>query len=359
MKGEKIDRIPIYFFGTWHETKRRWKSEGLNTVGDVCCDDGPQVPGMDPDWENGMWNCHGLVKLGPIGDMEPKALEETENYIVHRTSTGDIVKDSKLGSSISQVLEYALKPSRESWKKFKKFIDPRDPGRRPADWERKAAVLSQSGRMLAFYAGSLYGELRNWMGIENISVLMYDDPELFEEMICYITDYFLELTEPIVEKIGFDFAYFFEDCCGANGPLFSPAIYKDVFDKYYRRAVKFYKDHGVAFTMIDSDGVVDKFVPLWLESGIDIIFPVEVGKWGESPSRMREKFGKGLKMMGGVDKHVICKGEEAIRQHLLKLKPVVMEGGYLPIPDHRIPPECSYENMLTYVKVFSEVFLDN
>lgn len=38
----------------------------------------------------------------------------------------------------------------------------------------------------------------------------------------------------------------------------------------------------------------------------------------------------------GVDKHVFLKGEAAIRRHLLMLKPAVEQGGYLPIPDHRI-----------------------
>jgi hypothetical protein len=120
--------------------------------------------------------------------------------------------------------------------------------------------------------------------------------------------------------------------------------------------IEFYKGHGVAFTMMDSDGVVDKLVPMWLDSGFDIVFPIEVGTWGESPVRMREKFGSRLKMIGGIDKHVIAKGEEAIRKHLLELVPVVRQGGYLPIPDHRIPPEVSYQDMLTYIRVFNEVF---
>lgn len=356
MAGEKVDRLPVYFFGTWHETKARWKTEGLETVDQINCDHGPQVPGMDPDWENGMWDCHGLVNLSCIGDIQREVLEETDTCIIERTSTGNVVKNNKLGSSISHVLEYALKPERESWEKFKRFLDPNDPRRHPADWEAKTDALVKSDRMLAFYAGSMYGELRNWMGIENISLLMYDDPELFEEMVSYMTDFFLKLNGPIVEKISFDLAYFFEDYCGVNGPLFSPSIYSEVLDKYYRKAIQFYKERNVAFTLLDSDGVVDKFVPLWRKSGIDIIFPIEVGTWNESPEKMRLKFGKDLKMLGGVDKHVINKGEEAIRQHLMGMKSVVLDGGFLPIPDHRVPPECSYDDMLTYIGVFREVF---
>ena len=127
-------------------------------------------------------------------------------------------------------------------------------------------------------------------------------------------------------------------------------------NKYYKKLLEFYKENGVAFSLIDSDGKVDRLIPSWLGSGFDIIFPVEVGTWGASPQGLREQFGSGLKMLGGVDKHIIPKGEAAIREHLLSLKPAVQQGGYLPIPDHRIPPECSYVDFQTYLRVYNEVF---
>lgn len=353
--GDRVDRIPVYFFGSWRETKDRWKREGLNTV-DAYGDPGPQVPGMDPDWEAGMWDCHGLVYVHPIADGEREVLEETDDHIIYRNGFGDTVKDSKLGSTIVHTLEYGLTPTRESWERYKSFIDPNDPRRRGADWEQKAEALSASGMMLAFMGGSLYGWLRNWMGIENISMLMYDDPALFEDMVSYLTDYFMALTAPVLKKVSFDLVYFFEDCCGSTGPLFSPAIYDAVLDKYYKKLIGFYRANGVALALVDSDGKVDRFIPHWLGSGFDIIFPIEVGTWGASPMQLREQFGPDLKMMGGVDKHIIAQGEEAIRAHLMSLKPAVEAGGYLPIPDHRIPPECSYQDMLTYIRVFNEVF---
>lgn len=352
MKGEKLDRAPVYFFGIWAETRDRWLKEGLVTENNRFI----QLPDMDPDWEEGMWNCHGLVIPYAIGDFEPQVLEETNEYIISRTQLGEIVKNSKIGSTMTYHIKYALEPTRESWENFKRYIDPDNLRHRTKDWEKKARNLITHDKMLTFMGGSLYGYLRGWMGVENLSLLMYDDPELFEEMVSYMADYFMKLYEPILKIVNFDLVYFFEDCCGSNGPLFSPAIYLDVFDKHYRRMTKFYKDNKVAFTLLDSDGVVDKFIPLWLDSGIDIIFPIEVGVWNESPLKLRKKFGTRLKMMGGINKHVISKGEDAIRQHLLELVPVFKEGGYLPIPDHRISPEVSYQDMLTYIQVYNEVF---
>jgi len=354
--GEPVDRIPVYFFGTWHETKARWKNEGLDTVALINSDPGPQVPDMDPDWEVGLWDCHGLINSYAIGNISPLVLEETAEYIIQKTSLGDIIKGSKIGSSISYAIEHGLEPTRESWEKYKSYLNPNDPDRYNTDWEQKADELNKKDRVIAFMGGSLYGWLRGFMGIENLSCLMYDDPELLEEMVSYMTDYFMVLFEKLVKKVRFDFVYFFEDCCGADGPLFSPAIYKSIFDKHYQRLINFYKENGVPFALIDSDGKVEKFIPLWLNSGFDIIFPLEVGTWEASPVKLRKQFGSRLKMLGGINKHVITKGEIAIREHLMEVKAVVKEGGFIPIPDHRIPPDCSYKEFLTYIRIYNEIF---
>ena len=55
-------------------------------------------------------------------------------------------------------------------------------------------------------------------------------------------------------------------------------------------------------------------------------------------------------------KQMLNLGEDAIRAELEPLKPAVEEGGYIPIPDHRLPPSVSYDNFLTYIRVFNEVF---
>jgi hypothetical protein len=60
-------------------------------------------------------------------------------------------------------------------------------------------------------------------------------------------------------------------------------------------------------------------------------------------------------VIGGIDKHVIPKGEEAIRAELEPLRAVVREGGFIPMPDHRIPPDCSLEQFRTYLRVFRQV----
>jgi len=165
---QSVDRIPCYLFGSWEETKLRWKDEGYTgemTKGDP----GPQLPDADPDWEDGMGNVQDLVKTLCIGDIEPKILEEDGTRRVIRNSIGGEIVERIDGSSIPHIRLYALEPTRKSWENFKRFLDPSDPRRRPDGWETKAKEFNKRDAARTFIGGSLYGLLRNWMGVENIS----------------------------------------------------------------------------------------------------------------------------------------------------------------------------------------------
>ncbi|MBN2852521.1 MAG: hypothetical protein JXQ23_07285 [Clostridia bacterium] len=352
---QKADRMPVYYFGTWPETKVKWVENGFNYNGSLRSHAGPQLAGMDEDWEKGMWNSQGLFSVATISDLY-KVIEETDDYIITRTSDGSIEKELKKSTSINHAIEHGLKPTRESWENFKNYLDPHDKRRYPNDLNERIALLKSRDVVRMFHGGSLYGWIRNWMGVEEISYFMYDEPELLEEMVSYITDFMIEVTGNALSKVEMDAAYIWEDCCGASGPLFSPSIYNEIFDKHYRRLFSFYKSMGVKNIMLDSDGYCDPLIPNWISSGVDILFPLEVGTWQNSPEKVRSKFGRNVKIFGGVNKHVIPAGKDAIREHLLSLKPCVDEGGFIPIPDHRIPPDCSLSSMYEYIEVFNDVF---
>ncbi len=353
MSYQPFDRLPVYYFGTWAETMDRWVTEGLSSPRAVVTE-----THLDGDWESGMWRAHGLSDPRPMSDESDVVLEETDDYQIVRTALGAVLKQVKPISSIPQHIKEALLPDRKSWRQFKRFLDPDDPRRRSTDWEAQAEQLNARENLTVFLGGSLFGWPRDWMGLETISYLSYDDPALYEEIIEYLTEYFIRLHGPMLDRTRPDLAYLFEDCCGRSGPLFSPRTYEKFYAKYYRRLTDFYHTHGVQFIMLDSDGDVEQLIPHWLDSGIDIIFPIEVGTWRADPVTLRKKFGKRLRMFGGVDKHVIPAGEKAIRDHLAPLRPLAAEGGYIPIPDHRIPPSCSLAQFKTYVRIFKDVFAD-
>ena len=61
-------------------------------------------------------------------------------------------------------------------------------------------------------------------------------------------------------------------------------------------------------------------------------------------------------MMGGVNKMVLLGTKEDIKKELLKLKPLVDEGGFIPHIDHRVQADVSYENYLYYLEAKRDLF---
>ena len=353
MEYRPFDRLPVWYFGAWNETIERWKTEGLSDWSQVAA-----ATGMDADWEMGMWQGHELVRLGLLPESTRQVIEDHDDWQLMREPNGAIMRISKTSESIPLHVEEALKPTREAWNEFKKRLDPHSPGRIQEDWGAKAKDLNARDAANCFFGGSLFGRVRGWMGVEQLSYLSYDDPSLYEEIVEQMTDFFIETYRPVLPHVRADFVYLFEDCCGRTGPLLSPDSYRKYYHKHYKRLVEFYHSCGVKHVMLDSDGYIEPLIPCWLESGIDILFPIEVGTWKASPVDLRRKFGRQLRMIGGVDKHVIVRGEPEIRAELSSLRELAAEGGYIPLPDHRIPPDCSVEQFRTYVRVFKEVFAD-
>ncbi len=69
------------------------------------------------------------------------------------------------------------------------------------------------------------------------------------------------------------------------------------------------------------------------------MFPIEVGKWHADPLEFRRRYGKAMRLIGGVDKHVLRRSPREIAAEVERLAPLVEEGGYIPTPDHRVPPD--------------------
>jgi uroporphyrinogen decarboxylase len=306
-----------------------------------------------------MWDAHGLLRYGPVFEGTSAVLEEGDGYRIVRHPSGAVEKQRKGGESISFHIKEALEPTRQSWARFVEALRT-DRYDRVAGAEALAAKtqeLNARDEVVMIKAGSLFGDPRGWMGVEGISMLSYDDPALYEEIIATLADHYMTLNAHVLARVKVDAVYFFEDCCGRSGPLFSPDTFRRFYTRHYRRMVDFYKSHGVDFVLLDSDGYIEPLIECWLDAGIDILFPIEVGTWQADPVALRRKYGKRLRMMGGLDNKKLIPGPaEAVRAELQRLKPLVDEGGFIPLPDHRLPPHCTMEAFCRYVQLFHAVY---
>jgi len=371
MRFDSRDRSPISDFSFWEETIEAWYEQGLpRNVGRAESDD---YFGMDPLFRcvagiessaltvpadpsrslfDGLW-------VGLVPPFEPEVIEERGDGQVVQQADGVRVRTKTSSVSIPHTEQHLL-VDRQSWREhYLPRLDPDDPRRYPPNWADCVELWCDESRELPIFlpGGSFYGWIRNWMGLEALSMVAYDDPAWFEEMVTTVADCVIGVLRRVLETGGcFDGCSLWEDMCYNKGPLLGPAQFKRFLVPHYRRLTDLLRGHGVDVIWVDCDGQIDELLPLWLDAGVNCMFPVEVGTWGGDPIKFRSVYGKDLLLMGGFDKRVLARDKRTIEAEIHRLAPLVEEGGYIGFCDHRVPPDVSFENYVHYVKTVRRVW---
>ena len=365
MRFEPVDGLPNWadWLGPW-ET---WRKQGL-----------PLPPEADQEgfdarqWFIDHFGFDGMysifwgqprvpVETGVWPLFEKEFYEKNETYSVFRGGNGVIVKQfTHPGSSLisTEFLEYPIK-NRRDWERFRDDrLDPDAPGRypEPAHWETLKQEWENRDYVISIDGGSFYGFLRDWIGVENLSYMVYDDPELVREMMDTLGDLFRRVLRKAVEEVSdIDFAMFWEDMCYKTGPLLSPAMFREWMVPNYRKVTSFLENHEVRLSWVDCDGNIEALIPLWLEGGVRGFYPLEVAA-GMDAGRLRRQYGRDIVMWGNVDKRALAAGKESIDAELARLAPVAAQGGFIPLVDHGVPDDVSYQNYLYYLEQRRKVF---
>jgi len=358
MHYQPVDRSPLYDFNFWEETIPQWQAEGLPTRYDR--HNAHHYFGLDASLGGGDQGWDAGVHQNLLPAFEREVLEDRGKTVIVREADGVIVETGKQGHmSIPMHVGHTLN-TRGDWETlYKPKLDPTDPNRIPADFDQRAARWTDPDRDHPLFvgAGSLYGWIRNWMGVEGVTMAVYDDPAWFEEMVETITDLQLAMLEKVLSTgATFEACAMWEDMCYNAGPLLSPTHFKRFLVPNYKRITALLSKHGIDIVWVDCDGKIDDLLPLWLEAGVNCMFPLEVGTWGGDPRKFRAKYGRDLLLMGGFDKHVLARSKDDITAEIHRLAPLVEEGGYIGFCDHRVPPDVPLENYVHYCKTVRKVW---
>ncbi len=342
MHRQKPDRVPDMEFGYWDETIAAWHADGL-----------PRHVRTNEDVERHL-GLEGVSTIGrlPIAEwlyppFDIEVLETRGDHKIIRDAEGNLCKVSDRITSIPQYLEYGL-ATRADWERYKaERLDFTRPDR-IGDVKAAVHAAHAAGKPVRIDAGSLYGLLRNWMGVENLSVALLTDREWVEEMVEHLTEGALHVIHTALAGVDVDVAWWWEDMCYNMGPLLSPRLFEELLVPRYKRITAALATHGVDVNVLDCDGCIYELVPGWLEAGINCMFPVE--KIHTDPFRLRDEYGDRVLLIGGVDKFALARGKEAIDREVDALGPLIDRGGYIPTVDHRVPADVSFENYLYYLE---------
>ena len=335
----KPDRVFLWPQWIFKETLKRWQKEGMPA--DVHVNTYFEFDRIET----------APISLGFIPPVEAKIVEEDKETAIYMDELGNKWKRWKNREiGMSQWIEFGLKDWK-TWEKYKERLNPHSPVRYPEYWEDWKRCVKDRDYPLGISAGSFYGWVRNWMGMENLSLMFYDNPELVKEIINYISDFVCKTIEKAVNEVKFDFALIWEDLGMKTGPLISPDLFKKFCLPAYKKVTDFLKSHGIDVIMVDSDGNNDVIIPLWLEGGVNGLYPLEVAADTDAVE-LRKKYGKKLILMGNIDKRAFRKTKKEVEEEVMKKVPfLIKEGGYIPFVDHSVPPDVPFENFKYYLEL--------
>lgn len=361
---ENYDQMPVVAFGYWKETLEKWANEGhishqlaadYEKYGDNSAADHEimNMLGFDFNWNSCIG---GRNWMKPAFESKVIRVEENGAQIIQnsdglltRVMPGIVSIPSEIGTMMT---------GREAWDELYKakfqYSDDR------VDMQAMAKIKAQDADRdipLGLHCGSLYGNIRNMLGVEELSYLAVDDEDLYAEIIDTVGDLAYRVVEKMLDTgIEFDYAHFWEDICFNTGPLVHPEVFRELVGPHYKKITSLINSRGIDIVSVDCDGKIDLLLPVWLENGVNTMFPIEVGTWNACIAPWREKYGKGLRGVGGMNKTVFAKNKAAVNAEIERLKPLIDLGGYIPCPDHRIAPDAKFELVAYYCQQFRNAF---
>lgn len=342
MRFRPVDRVPLMEMGVWDDTLERWHREGL------------------PPWVTSIRHLEDRLGLDrsfnldwlPIDDglfpgFEPRVLEETADERVIVDANGVTLRERTHHKSIPQYLRFPVETEAD-YERLLPRLDPGNPARYAACFDEDLAQRRLRGELVGLNFRSFFGFPRSLMGLEGLCVAFHEQPGLVRRIIADRVAFARRLLARVLATGALDFVQIWEDMAYKTASLVSPAQVREFIQPAWAELAAHLRAAGVPLIMVDCDGRVDELLPLILEAGIDGTHPCEIAA-GSDPLALRRRHPRCI-LMGGMDKRAIASGREGIDAEIARLAPLVREGAFIPMLDHFVPPDVSFDTYRYYVE---------
>jgi uroporphyrinogen decarboxylase len=245
-----------------------------------------------------------------------------------------------------------------------KFPDPLDPGRYEGMVARANELMNrkQVAYVLGRNAPGIF-EIALWMrGFENYYCDMVANTQFAEALLDTIMEVKMKYWAHALELLGPNVMMVSEadDLASQNRCLVSPALYRKLIKPRHKKLFAFIKKRAQVPVKIfyHSCGAIAELIPDLIESGIDILNPVQVSATGMDTKQLKKNFGKDVTFYGGgVDtQHVLPHGtpQEVRDEVKRRIDDLAPGGGFIFNTVHNIQADVPPENIVAMWEAMRE-----
>ena len=307
---------------------------------------------------NYTYNNNGDILIYPEGDMSvaPSAMMPKSGYFFDAIERQEPIDESKL--SVEDNLEEFGYISESDLIYWKNQIDSLKD-------KNKAVMASLGGTALGDIALVPGMNLRKPKGIRGVaewymSTLAREDfiKELYDKQ----TDIAIENLKQLFNVIGNKIDTVF--ICGTdfgtqNSTFCSIETYDNLWMPYYKKVNNWIHRNTTWKTFKHSCGAVEPFISHFIESGFDIINPVQINASGMEPQNLKKKYGDNIVFWGGgVDTQgafAFGTPEEVKDQVKRQCEILNKNGGFVFNTVHNIQANVPFGNIVAMLEALKEV----
>ncbi|HPD16778.1 MAG TPA: uroporphyrinogen decarboxylase family protein [Planctomycetota bacterium] len=242
---------------------------------------------------------------------------------------------------------------------LRRRLDPADPRRLPDDWPARVAAWRSRQHVLELQLHRgffLSMGVRDARTFDPVVYLLHDDPRLVHDILNLYGEFGARLAERILTEVGADCVVFSEPIGGNDRPLLSPETYGRFVLASYRPILDAARRGGVETLVYMTYANARPLLPGVVRAGFNCLWACEVNVAAMNYLAIRRRFGRDLRLIGGIDLDTLLQDKAAIRAEMERvIPPLLAQGGYVPLADGRVRANVPFEHYRYYRQVLEEL----
>ena len=188
------------------------------------------------------------------------------------------------------------------------------------------------------------------LGMENLMLRMYDQPETVDALLAHIVDYYVEVSRRTFDAAAGAIDIFFigNDFGTQVGPVMGEAMFRRYMLPHLKRLVDLGHDYGLV-VLLHCCGGFAPLLPALIETGLDGLQALQPSCTGMDPAGLKAAYGSQITFMGCIDtQHVLIEGTPGyVREQTRRIVELIKPGGgYVASASHDyLLPETPVENV--------------